>query len=251
MLTIFLRATDCIYRWTVESHDEALRLLYETIKLDPEYAQAHALAAYCYIWRFTIGRTSDADQIEARRLAREAIKFGRDDGFSLAWGGMTLATFARTIVELREGAAFLDQSLLLNPNVARSWNLSGWVRSMLGEPDVAIEHLERAMRLSPLDFAFHVMESATAHAHLRAGRYPEAIAWAEKSLRDQPNNVDALAALSIANALAGEIDNAKAAMKRLLGIAPGRRVSNYFQPYVSPERRALIGNALRMAGMPE
>jgi adenylate cyclase len=248
----FLRASDLIYRWTDESHEEALRLLYQAIELDPEYAQAYAFAAWCYIWRCSRARVLDAEQeSEAKRLAREAIKFGRDDGFSLAWGGFALGIFARTIAEVREGLSFIDQALLLNPNLARSWNLSGWVRTWLGEPEIAIEHLERAMRLSPLDFAFHAMEAATAHAHLRAGRYQEAMTWAENALRDQPNNGEALSAIAIANVLAGDIDKGQAAMKRLLQIAPNRRISNYFLPHVPPERRVLIGDILRKAGMPE
>jgi TolB-like protein/Tfp pilus assembly protein PilF len=248
----FLRASDLIYQWTNESHEEALRLLYQAIDLDPEYAQAHAFAAWCYIWRWMTARVLDAEEEnEAKRLAREAIRFGRDDGFSLAWGGYTLGFLARTIAEVREGAAFIDQALLLNPNLARAWNLSGWVRVWLGEPDIAIEHLARAMRLSPLDFAFHAMEAATAHAHLRAGRYLEATTWAEKAFRDQPNNLEALTAIAIANVLGGDIDKAQAAMKQLLRIAPNRRISNYFLPYVPDERRALVGDALRKAGMPE
>lgn len=247
----FLRASDLIYQWTPESHEAALRLLYQAIELDPEYAQAYGFATYCQIWRLSTGRSDAERQNELRRLARETIKHGKDDGFSLAWGGMGLACVARTIAELREGMSFIDQALLVNPNLARSWNLSGWVRTWLGEPEVAIEHLARAMRLSPLDFAFHAMEAATAFAHLRADRYPETIMWAERALRDQPNNTDALAALSIANSLAGDLDQAQAAMKRLLQLAPGRRVSNYFATYVPAERRALIADALRKAGMPE
>jgi adenylate cyclase len=248
----FLRASDLIYRWTNESHEEALRLLYQAIELDPEYAQAYAFAAWCYIWRWLTVRVLDAEQeSEAKRLAREAIKFGRDDGFSLAWGGCTLGVFARTIAELREGQSFIDQALLLNPNLARSWNLSGWVRTWLGEPEIAIEHLERAMRLSPLDFAFHAMEAATAYAHLRAGRYREAMTWAENALRDQPNSVEALSAIAIASVLVGDIDKGQAAMKRLLQIAPNQRISNFFLLHVPPERRVVIADALRKAGMPE
>jgi tetratricopeptide (TPR) repeat protein len=129
--------------------------------------------------------------------------------------------------------------------------LSGWVRVWLDEPEVAIEHLARAMRLSPLDFAFHAMEAATAHAHLCAGRYHDAVVWAEKALRDQPNNIEALSALAIAKVLTGDIDKAQATMKRLLEITPNRRISNYFLAHVSPERRVLIGDILRKAGMPE
>src|SRR5262245_29633024 len=114
----FLRATDQAQRWTDQSHEEALRLLYRAIELDPEYAQAYAFASYCYVWRWSVGHGSDAEQDEARRLAREAIKFGRDDGFSFSWGGSTLAVFARTSAEVKEGAAIVDQALLANPNLA-------------------------------------------------------------------------------------------------------------------------------------
>jgi TolB-like protein/class 3 adenylate cyclase/Tfp pilus assembly protein PilF len=247
----FLRASDLIYQWTDESHEEALRLLYQAVKLDPEYAQAYAFASYCFVWRWTTGRLPNAEYGEARRLAREAIRFGRDDGFSLAWGGSTLAFFAATMAEVKEGADIVDQALLLNPNLARSWNLSGWVRTFLGQPDLAIEHLERAMRLSPLDFAFHAMEAATAYAHLAAGRYHEAIVWAERALRDQPNQGDALAALAIASARAGNLDSARTAMKRLLQARPHRRISNFFLPWVTPENRAPVEHILRKLGMPE
>jgi TolB-like protein/class 3 adenylate cyclase len=247
----FLRASDLIYQWTPESHEEALRLLYQAIELDPEYAQAYAFATYCLIWRLSTGRSDAEQQGEIRRFAREAIRYGKDDGFSLAWGGMGLACVARNTAELKEGNAFIEQALVVNRNLARSWNLSGWVKTWLDEPEIAIQHLERAMRLSPLDFAFHAMEAATAFAHLRAGRYAEATVWAEKALRDQPNNTDALAALSIANSLTGDLDKAQAAMKRLLQLAPGRRISNFFAPHTPAERRALIGDALRKAGMPE
>jgi tetratricopeptide (TPR) repeat protein len=155
------------------------------------------------------------------------------------------------MAEVKEGADIVDQALLLNPNLARSWNLSGWVRIFLGQPDLAIEHLERAMRLSPLDFAFHAMEAATAHAHLAAGRYHEAMVWAEKAVRDQPNQGDALVALSIASARAGNLDKARAAMKRLLQVRPHRRISNFFLPRVTPENRAPVEDILRKLGMPE
>jgi adenylate cyclase len=94
------------------------------------------------------------------------------------------------------------------------------------------------------------METGTAFAHLRADRYDQASLWAEKALRDQPNSADALQALATSSALAGDLEKAKAAMKRLLEIAPGRRIStaNELTP---PERKARIADALRKAGMPE
>jgi hypothetical protein len=43
----------------------------------------------------------------------------------------------------------------------------------------------------------------------------------------------------------------RAAMNRSPRIMANRRISNYFAPNVSPERRALIGAILRKIGMPE
>jgi TolB-like protein/class 3 adenylate cyclase/Tfp pilus assembly protein PilF len=244
----FLRASDYAYHWTNESSEAALRLFYKAIELDPDYAQAHAFALHCYIWRNTARGLTDEERRETARLARVAVRLGKDDAFSLSWAGFSLAA---NNGELENGAALLDRALALNPNLARSWNLSGWVRVLLNQPEIAIEHLARAMRLSPLDLAFHAMETATAAAHLRADRYDQASLWAEKALRDQPNSADAAQILAISCALEGDLERAQGTMQRLLQIAPGRRISNRPLGRVPPERQALIESALRKAGMPE
>jgi hypothetical protein len=41
------------------------------------------------------------------------------------------------------------------------------------------------MRLSPLEPATYVWQSVTALAHFCAGRYSDAVLWAEAALRDQ------------------------------------------------------------------
>ena len=53
--------------------------------------------------------------------------------------------------DLDGGIALLDRALVLNPNLAAAWFLGGFLRVWRGEPDDAIEHFARAMRLSPLD----------------------------------------------------------------------------------------------------
>ena len=73
------------------------------------------------------------------------------------------------------------------------WLFSGWVRIWLGEPEMAIEHFARAMRLSPLDPLIFVAQSGIAVAHFFAGRYDEASSWAEKALREQPELLPCIA----------------------------------------------------------
>ena len=43
----------------------------------------------------------------------------------------------------------VDRALALNPSYARGWNVSGFLRVFAGQPDLAIEHAETALRLSP------------------------------------------------------------------------------------------------------
>jgi TolB-like protein/Tfp pilus assembly protein PilF len=247
----FLRASELIHQWTNEGHEEALRLLYKAIELDPDYGQAYAFATCCYCRRKVNGLVTEPDneRRETARLAREAVRLGKDDAFSLSWAGFSLAM---VVGELNEGAELIDRALAFNPNLAQSWNLSGWVRLWLNQPELAIEHLARAMRLSPLDSGFHAAETGTSFAHLRAGRYDEASLWAEKALRDQPNSADAAQAVVLSSAFTGDLEKAKSAMKRLLEVAPGRRISTALvSRNLTPESQARVTDVLRKAGMPD
>ena len=43
----------------------------------------------------------------------------------------------------------VDRALALNPSFARGWYVSGLLRILAGQPDLAIEHVETSLRLSP------------------------------------------------------------------------------------------------------
>ena len=43
----------------------------------------------------------------------------------------------------------VDRALALNPSFARGWYVSGFLRLWAGQPDLAIEHVETSLRLSP------------------------------------------------------------------------------------------------------
>ncbi|MEJ0079102.1 MAG: winged helix-turn-helix domain-containing protein [Alphaproteobacteria bacterium] len=250
----FLQASAHVYQWTKNDNEEALRLLYRAIDLDPDFASAYALAAHCYCFRKSYGPWgADREQAiaETARLVRRAVELGKEDAFALSSAGYSLAYVVR---ELDDGVAFIDRALALNPNLARAWNYSGWVRIWLGEPEIAVEHLKRAMRLSPLDPAFHAMQAAMASAHFFAGRYDEAASWAEKALREQPNNLDVIGSLALSLALAGKVDEARLTMTDLIRLSPERRLSNIndrLSPYRRTEDRAKVVQAARIAGLPE
>jgi tetratricopeptide (TPR) repeat protein len=241
-----------VHQWTRAANDEALRLFYKAIELDPAFASAYGMAAWCYIWRKLNGWVIDRAQetSEGARLARRAVELGKDDAVALSRGGHALAWFVR---DLDNGAAFIDRALVLNPNLAGAWNLSGWVRAYRGELDLAIEHHARAMRLSPLDPILYNMQVGTAFAHFLASRYDEACEWANRALNEQPNYPAANRILAASNAFAGHLSEAHEAMARLRELDPSLRVSNLNE--VFPLRRsddlAKFAEGLRKAGLPD
>src|SRR3974390_2450652 len=175
---------------------------------------------------------------------------GDDDANSLSRAGQTLGFVAG---ELDAGVVLIDRALTINPNLATTWFNSGFIRVWPGGPDLAIEHLRRAMPLGPLDPLIFGMQTATAFAHFCAGRNDEALAWAEKALRTKPNfnGTNAIAAASYA--FAGQKREAREAAAHLLQIDPSFRISkirDYF-PFRREQDLARCADGLRNAGVPE
>jgi TolB-like protein/class 3 adenylate cyclase/tetratricopeptide (TPR) repeat protein len=249
----YLRGMASFYQWTREGYSEALRLFYRAIELDPEFASAFGMAAFCYgMLKARDWMTDRQTEIaETARLAWRAVGLGKDDAVALNAGGFALAF---VVHDLDAGSAFIDRALVLDPNLAAAWSRSGWVRIWLGEPDVAIEHLARAMRLSPLDPLMSSLRATTAFAHFFAGRYDEASSWAEMTLRERPGSLNALHIAVASNALAGRLEQAQKALARLRQLDPTLRVSNLrdrLGPYRRPEDLARYEEGLRKAGLPE
>jgi TolB-like protein/Tfp pilus assembly protein PilF len=249
----YLRGLSIANRITRGDNDDALRLFKKSFERDPEFALAYARAAFCYVYRKANSWMLDreAEIATAAALARRAIEIGREDALALALGGHVLAYVAG---DLDDGAAFVGRALVLNSNLATAWASSGWMKICFGEPDIAIDHVGRAMRLSPLDPRLFVWQFMTALAHYCASRYREAILWAESSLRDQPNFASAMRILAASLALEGRLADAQKATARLRRGYPVERASkldDVMPPFRRHEDRDKYVEGLRQAGLPE
>ena len=248
----YLRGVAGIHRWTREGNYSALPLFHRAFELDPDFASAYGMAASCYVWRKTNGWMTDRvkEKAEAERLAWLAVDLGKDDAVALCWGGITLAY---VMGKAEDGAALIDQALMLDPNFAAAWGFSGWARIWLGEIEVAIEHLARAMRLSPLDPLAYNKHTANALAHFLLGRYEKSLACAEQALREQPSYGGALRLFVASSAMIGRIEEARKAVPRLLQADPTFCLSELHDrvPIRDPADLTRYAEALRLAGVPE
>ena len=210
----FLRGRAALHEGSVQGHKDALRLFYRAIELDPDFASAYGWAAYCYCHRKTNGWIVDREEeiAETARLARRAVELDKDDAVALSCGGFALAY---VVGELDTGVAFIDRALLINPNLATAWIVSGWARVWLGTPELAIEHLERATRLSPLDPLIYRCHVGITWSCFFTGRFEEAIALATVLDSRVPESAEAIGK-AVKLALATADDSVRGSDRRIL-----------------------------------
>ena len=246
----YLRAMTYFNQWTNESIDEALKLLNKAIELDPEFASAHGLAAWCYTRRRQSRWMKDHphEMAELERLARRAIALANDDAVALYTGGWALVHVAGSV---EEGTAAINRALTLNPNMTNAWHLSGWTNIFIGDPGKAVEHFARAMRLNPLDPIFHRMQVGTIAALLLVGRYEESSLVAQAALQQYPTFLPLLRVAVASYALAGKMAETKETVARICQLDPTSPLSRAvdFAPFRRPEDISRYRDALQKAGL--
>ena len=247
----YLRGTAKLHSGTREAIDAALPLFYRAIELDPEFASAYGMAAWCLLWRKVNRWMVDrpAEIAEGLRLVRLAVEFGRDDAVALTRAGHALGHFTG---DLDGGIALIDRAVLLNPNLAAAWFLGGFLRALNGETASALEHFSQAARLRPLDAVMFRMQVGMALAHFFTEDFDSAVARAEKAAGNLPSLLVAAAVMAASHALAGRTVEARQAMERLHALDPSMRIAALkdWLPIHRSEDLARFAEGLRLAGLP-
>ena len=250
---LYLRALALRDKHSDESVREAIALLKQALAIDPTYAPAAALIGWSRIHQVSHGRcpVSDAERAEAVTLAKQAIEAGKDDPDALWMAAFALQLFAG---EHAIAATAIDRALTLNPNSAHAWMARGYAYCLRGQAGPAIEAIERAMRLSPLDRLGRAFTNGIAIAHLVAGRYEEALDWADRTLREEPGYRNALRSKVVASAHLDRIEEARATLSQLIESQPGLTIARFkavWSRVFSPVIMAMYVDGLRKAGLPE
>jgi TolB-like protein len=245
----YLRGMASFHQGSGKGFAEALDLFKKAIELDPGFASAYAMAAWCHYIPVPFW-TVPEEVREAERLARLAARLGPHNAAALSVAGFVVASVAH---DFGTGLALVDRALVLNPNLVNAWYLSGWVRVLNGEHEVALEHFSRAERLSPLDPFKWGCHLGVAYAHFMAGRDDQALSSVEHCLRDMPNFRPALLVVAASSAFLGATDRAKTTIARIRQLEPGRCISQLRErmPFRQSEQIARLLDGLRKAGLPE
>jgi adenylate cyclase len=222
------------------------------LAIDPSYAPAAALVGSCRMHQraHRLAPVSEEEIAETVRLAEIAIVAGKDDPDVLWMAGWTLSVFGG---DPATGANVVARALAINPNSAHAWLASGFASLRQNHWDEAIAAFERAIRLIPRDpWGARAFPFGLAAAHQAAGRYEEAIKWADQSLAAQPDYVPALLVKVFSSAQLGRITEARNWLSRLLDFEPGLTIERLKASVpITPESMPRYVEGLRLAGLPE
>ena len=137
---------------------------------------------------------------------------------------------------------------------SHAWMARGYVLLGRDQPNLAIAAFESAIRLSPLDWLGRAFTNGVASAHLSAGRYEEALEWANRTLREEPGYRQALRSKVVACAHLDRIEEAREALRQWIESQPGLTVARFRASWTrvfSPNAMAIHVDGLRKAGLPE
>jgi adenylate cyclase len=239
---LYLRA-NAMFLASARQIPEALRLLERAIARDPVYGAALAWGALCCLRLVSDGRSEDsgADALKGADFARRALEVAGDDPGIIINAAHALAYFGEDIGAM---IALVDHALALNQSYARGWHVSGILRIWADQPDIAIEHIETALRLSPrvrvgTSLAFIGI------AHFISGRFEEAIPKLLLAIQEDPNFPNSYRVLAACYAHTSRLDDARHVVGRLRGITAA--VVPSFLPWRNPEHRELLLSGLRLA----
>lgn len=247
---LYLRALPHAHANSPAETDEALRLLHLSLELDHGYLAAHGYAAWCHEQRYFRNGFHPEDRNAALEHADIVLGINSDDPNAISMGAFIRAILTRDY----DGAiAALDRALAMNGNSALALGFSALVSSHSERYRRAVDHAQKALRLSPLDdpLNYHPY-CALAVTYLFAGQFPEAVKYSTLAVQANPSFSVAHAYLVASQVGLGNMEAAQSAASRLLEVAPTFSVEAFVQMGVfrAPLYEGLAA-ALRKAGLPE
>ena len=182
---LYLRAMPHLRAWSREDNLEAIALLEQAVECDPQYGMALASLALCHSQNVSSGWTDDIARESEQSIvwARRALDAAPDDPSAVTSAAGALLNTGEDVETLKR---LVDGALARNPSHAFAWLWSGWMRTVSGETNLAIEHFETSMRLDPrmTRRAFHL--TGLGMCHFFEGRFDEAATFLEDSFRELP-----------------------------------------------------------------
>ena len=247
---LVLRSLPFVLGHIPKDSEVAIPLLQDALKLQPDYAAAHAFLGRCFHHRYARAGLRAEDRVAAIQHARAAITYGSDDATALATAAHVIALIEHDAVT---ALRLFDRALELSNSNVFALNFSAIILAWMGKIELAIERAQLALRLSPFDFYNFRAHHASAIAYFYSERYAEALDAAQSAVHANSRFSIAHAVLAAALLRTGHAKEAKTAAQNVLLHEPTfsihgvRLVAGGLKPAVFKP----FADAWRELGLPE
>jgi len=228
----FLKGKFFLDKFTKEDFKTAVDYLQEAIKLDPNYAEAHAGLSSAYwvpsVWGYS--RPGESFH-KARSAASKAMAL--DKTLAAAHGSVGWIALAYDWQWQKAKESF-ERAIELNPNDPDAYEGFSWYFVVAGRLDKAMEMIQTAVKLDPLSRAY---SNCVAWRYLALGQVEQAIEQHKKTLELDPGYVDAFYGLAEVYLRMSKYSEAIDTIERSIALA-GRK----------PHLVTMLGRAYALSG---
>ena len=170
-----------LYRFNRVDSATAAGLFHRAVTLDPNFARAHAGLSFVHFQGAFMRYTEDiAGEIgQARRFAERGVELDPLDPFVNFAMGRSYWLEG----DLDTSLSWLERSTSVSPHYAHGIYARAWTEALAGRARDGREHIDLAMRLSPIDPLHYAMLATRAFTHMVLEEDAQAADWAEQAAR--------------------------------------------------------------------
>jgi TolB-like protein/tetratricopeptide (TPR) repeat protein len=237
-----------MYCFNRGDNEIATGLFERAVKQDPNFARAHAGLSFVHFQTAFMGYADDlaGERVLSRSCAQRGLDLDPLDPFVNFTMGRTFWLEG----DLESGLAWLERATSLSPNYAQGLYARAWTETLSGRGLEGREHVDLAIRLSPLDPLFYAMLGTRAFTHMAQGEDLEAASWAERAARSPGAHVLIAMIAAVAHSLAGDDPQARAWAKNVCERKPSLTRGDFFRafPIKSESMHSRLSAALQRLG---
>jgi TolB-like protein len=179
--TNYLKALHHWNKMTPADIRKAIDCFEKAIALEPQYAQAYAMAAGAYSY---LGSTGQMLPHDAFAIVRRYADIALDLDATVAEGYIAKAgLYLFYEWKWKESYEALQNAIKLNPAATAAYQLLGFYYIVMGHKEEAVKIMERAVQIDPLS---PIMNQFLGNTYIFAERYDDAIRQADMLLEMNP-----------------------------------------------------------------
>jgi tetratricopeptide (TPR) repeat protein len=186
----------------------------------------------------------------AQKYALDAIRLDPENAEAMGIYGHVCSFLNK---DFDSALHYFERALRVNPNLAFVWSLSALTYCYIGQPDIALDRLERHRDLTPIEPYPALFDNPYAIAYLIKRDYEQAAVFGRRVTKTRQEFVNGYKPLLAALGHLGRTEEAESYVAKLLSLEPGFTVERFGQvyPFKHASDREHYMTGLRLAGVPE